>query len=163
MHPVKHVHLAGLVLVLQMTVIKVLLEVVHDLTIFWFIHHEDSCGHTAVGQRILTLKLDTSIGPCRLSASQERRLVLVGHRAGGSANHLHSRGEGSRLGVTVLPGERGHEGLAEGKGHFEDEAIVWSMSLDSHACTTNEALEGHRISLLRWAGRCQQSLQLFWV
>lgn len=163
MHPVKHMHLTGLVLVLEMTVIEVLLEVEHDLTIFWFIHHDDSGGHTVPGQRVLTLQLDIASGSSRLSSCQECCPVLVSHRAGAPANHLHSSGEGSRLGVTVLPGERGHEGLTDGEGHFEDESIVWSMGLDGHACTTNKALEGHRISLLRWAVRCQQSLHLFWV
>ena len=105
MHPVKHMHLTGLVLVLKMAVIKVLLEVEHDLTLIRSIHHEDSGGHTAIGQRVLALQLDIAILSGCLRASQERCPFLVGHRPGATAYHLHIGGETGWFAVTELPVE----------------------------------------------------------
>ena len=55
MHPVEHMHLTGLVRILQMAIVEVLLEINDDLPIVLTVHHEDTCEDAVEGQRILTL------------------------------------------------------------------------------------------------------------
>ena len=54
-HPVEHMHLTGLVRILQMAIVEVLLEINDDLPIVLSVHHEDTCEAAVEGQRILTL------------------------------------------------------------------------------------------------------------
>ena len=55
MHPVEHMHLTGLVRILQVAIVEVLLEINDDLSIVLPVHHEDTGEDAVEGQRILTL------------------------------------------------------------------------------------------------------------
>ena len=111
MHPVEHVHLACLIRILQVAVIKVLLDVEDHLAIILVFHHEDAREDTVEWQRVLPLQLNASILPGVLISSQEGRPVLVRHLIRATAHHLHGRGELGRLGIAELPCKRGHEML----------------------------------------------------
>ena len=113
MHPVEHVHLACLVLILQVAVIKVLLDVEDHLAIILVFHHEDAREDAIEGQRVLTLQLNASILAGVLITSQEGRPVLIRHLIRATAHHLHGRGELGGLGIAELPRKRGHEVLAK--------------------------------------------------
>ena len=105
MHPVEHMNLTCLVRILQVAVIKVLLNTIDDLAIVLSIHHEDTGEDTIPGERVLSLQLDVSILACSLRARHESRPILVLHLVGATADHLHRGLELTLLAVTELPGE----------------------------------------------------------
>ena len=105
MHPVEHMNLTCLVRILQVAVIKVLLNTIDDLAIVLSIHHEDTGEDAVPGKRVLSLQLDVSILACSLRARHESRPILVLHLVGAAADHLHRGLELTLLAVTELPGE----------------------------------------------------------
>ena len=105
MHPVEHMNLTCLVRILQMAVIKVLLNTIDDLAIVLSVHHENTGEDAVPGERVLSLQLDVSILTRSLRARHESRPILVLHLVGAAANHLHRGLELTLLAVAELPGE----------------------------------------------------------
>ena len=108
------------------------------------------------------MQLHVAVRASVLSACQERRPVLV-HLVRTTTDHLDRCGKLSGLAVTELPSERRHKVLTEWHGNLKDEAIIGSVSFDSHASATDETLKRHWVPLRSRSRGCQQSLHLFGV